>query len=456
MKLRRWIIPALVVLSLGVTAIALLRPRGPSGTPVLVTTALFETFQRSVSATGSVKAEVSRTLSFAVQGNVSEVLVRVGDTVKAEQLLGRLDTSAARRDLDSARASLVAARADLAAAQTTVQSAALDLDRQVGTGQVATDSALAALGSAENDLLVQRRLYALGGLSRQELTKAQLARDDAARKLESARLDLKYAQQKRNSPATSAVAQSRAALELARVKVRALEASLQDAELRAPLGGVISAVKVTVGNPTAVGGAFELTDPARLYVEVPFDETRAAELRPGQPAEITFDALPSSPVKSRVTRIDPTAARDSSQVASVLARIRLPTASGARPGYTATAKVITRSLPGAVTVPLETVAAAEGTRAEDTGLVYRINPGKQAATAPGGTGRSSGTLEAVKVTVVARNTSRAVLTGIAAGDILLSNPDADSKTGVAVIYTPPKAVSRPKSEQPASEKAKTP
>lgn len=425
-RARRWVLPTLVVVSLGITAFAVIRPRGAAAVPVNVVAAQRETLTRTVNGTGTVRAEVSRTLSFPTAGVVASVAVMVGDSVQPGHLLARLHTEDIERDLVVARASVASAEADLTRAEASAREGRLDLARQGENAQVALEGARAVLASAERTLSIQRELLDVGAASRQDVQQAQQTRDDAARKVQTAQADFTYARARGSEAGQAAVSQARAALETARVKVRNLQTLLGDTELRSPAAGVVSAVNVTAGNPVDTGqGAIEITDPERVYLEVPFDETRAPGLRVGQPAAVQFDALPGRTFQGTVDRVDPVA-RSSGQVASVNVRIRLPDSQGVKPGFTGTATVTTARLPDAVTVPLETTAE-EG----DKVTVWRVTPN------PSGSRQPTGTAAPINVTVQERSARAAAVAGVQAGDLIVTPYPGDLKSGQAVRYNPP-------------------
>jgi HlyD family secretion protein len=70
------------------------------------------TIDASVSATGTVEARATAELRFAVDGTITEVLVRPGDRVTRGQPLARLDPTDLQIALDRARAQLAQAQAD--------------------------------------------------------------------------------------------------------------------------------------------------------------------------------------------------------------------------------------------------------------------------------------------------------------------------------------------------------
>jgi macrolide-specific efflux system membrane fusion protein len=132
-----------VVAAGGGTAWWLLRPAEAATSPVVVAVSV-GTQRQTVSATGTVQPAERADLSFSVTGEVTEVLVKEGDTVTAGQALARVDDTllqaqltAAQAQLDaaeeqaadsddaSADAAVVSAESDVAAAQESVAQATL-------------------------------------------------------------------------------------------------------------------------------------------------------------------------------------------------------------------------------------------------------------------------------------------------------------------------------------------
>ncbi|OWV92789.1 acriflavin resistance protein [Rhizobium sp. R72] len=95
--------------------------------------------------TGEVRARVESDLSFRVSGRIVERLVDVGVSVKAGQVLARMDAEEQRADLDVARATLQSALA-----QQTQAKLAFDRQQNLFRTQVTTR---AALDQAQEELL---------------------------------------------------------------------------------------------------------------------------------------------------------------------------------------------------------------------------------------------------------------------------------------------------------------
>ena len=118
-----------------------------------------------VMGTGTLEARVKTTVSARIQERLLEVLVDQGDTVKAGQLLARLDDSETTQQVAIAGATLAAAkqtaervRADLARSEAVLTQAQLDHKRMAeltatrAVSQADADKAAEALRIAEADL----------------------------------------------------------------------------------------------------------------------------------------------------------------------------------------------------------------------------------------------------------------------------------------------------------------
>src|SRR5689334_15161831 len=67
----------------------------------------------TVSASGNVQSASTAAANFATSGTVTEILVKVGDTVAKGQTLAKVDPTLVQAQLDTAYANLTAAKANL-------------------------------------------------------------------------------------------------------------------------------------------------------------------------------------------------------------------------------------------------------------------------------------------------------------------------------------------------------
>lgn len=232
-----------------------------------------------LNASGYVVAEQEATVAAEITGMVTEVLVNEGDHVASEQILARLDDSAARGTLQSAESELVADRA-------LVPQYAAQLDRDqpmlVRSERLAKQGALSqsALESAEAAVAIDRSLLA-------------------------------------HATGQVAVDQRNAALD------RTL---LSYTVIRAPFAGVVTERYAHPGemiSPQAVGGFTQtgickLVDMRSLEIDVDVNEAYIQRVRDGQKVEAVLDAYPGWTIPAHVISIVPTA---NEQKATVKVRI---------------------------------------------------------------------------------------------------------------------------------------
>ena len=100
-------------------------------------------------------------------------------------------------------------------------------------------------------------------------------------------------------------------------QVRYTEELIKNAEIYAPIDGVVTVKKAFLGEtvaPQGFGGAGSagatfaiIVDLSSLEMEADINEQNVAKLSIGQPAEVALDAYPDKPYKARVRQIVPTA-----------------------------------------------------------------------------------------------------------------------------------------------------
>jgi RND family efflux transporter MFP subunit len=113
-------------------------------------------------------------------------------------------------------------------------------------------------------------------------------------------------------------------------QIRYVEELIKNAEIYAPIDGVVTVKKAFLGEtvaPQGFGGAGSagatfavIVDLGTLEMEADINEQNLGKLSAGQPAEVTLDAYPDRPYKARLRQIVPTADR---QKGSVKVKIEL-------------------------------------------------------------------------------------------------------------------------------------
>ena len=233
-----------------------------------------------LNASGYVTARRRATVSSKVTGKVMEVFVEEGKSVRAGQVLARLDDSQTRAGLAMAEAQLGSAQKGFAEDQARLREARLNLERR-------------------------QRL-----LKEQVVGKAEV--DTAQSEVEALEARIAYAQQQ------IAVAES---------QVHMRRTDLADMVVRAPFSGVAISKDAQPGemvSPVSAGGGFTRTgictivDMASLEIEVDVNESYINRVKPAQKVEAILDAYPDWRIPGHVITTVPTADR---QKATVRVRI---------------------------------------------------------------------------------------------------------------------------------------
>lgn len=235
-------------------------------------------------ATGSVRPVQEARLGARVQGVVTDVRVRVGDRVRAGELLVTLSAP----ELASAAAS---AQGGVAAAE-------------------------ARLAQARRDLARNEALAARDAATRVEVEQSQ-----------------------------TAVAMAEGDLARARQAARGERQLADYQELRAPFDGLVTERHADPGDLAQPGTRLlAIGDDSRWRVEATFDERAAAGLGVGSSVQAHVDAL-SLTVDARIAEMEPGA---DPSTRTLLVKADLPEAAGLRPGLFARLGLATGARPGVV------------------------------------------------------------------------------------------------------------
>jgi RND family efflux transporter MFP subunit len=278
-------------------------------TPTTTPTALFIEASEPVSASGEVVPAQWRQIVFTTNGKIEAILAAEGERVAAGKLLARLDDTA-----------LQLAHAQASAALRRAEAVLQDLEAQPSPDGLA--AAQAALSNAQANYERLDRSNARDF----ELEAAQAQIDSAQATLDQLEKGVPEAQIR------SAAADVLAAL----LHQEQARKNLEDAELLAPFDGEVLEIYAAEGEFAAPGAPLLLlANLDDLQVETTdLSELDVARIQTGDPAEVSFDALPDVNVVGKVIEI----ARQASPGANVTFRVvisleRIP--EGLRWGMTA-------------------------------------------------------------------------------------------------------------------------
>jgi membrane fusion protein (multidrug efflux system) len=236
-------------------------------------------------------------ISFRVPGTISDVLVDDNQLVKQGEPIARLDPKDFQVALTQARASLQQAEAQLAQSR----AALIQSNAQLIEAKAQADSAKAQDTNSQRNYQRNYQLFyqGKGVISKQDLDNAQyqFEGNDATYKATEAAVNVAQAN------IETAKAQEKAAA----AQVAVASAQVQNAELQlsyttvyAPTEGRVSQKTFETGQRVQAGQAGLSISEPDAWVVANFKETQMGRIRPGQPVEITVDALPHHKFIGRV------------------------------------------------------------------------------------------------------------------------------------------------------------
>jgi HlyD family secretion protein len=315
-----------------------------------------------IELSGSLAAVQSVTVGANSGGRVLSVNVRVGDAVRAGDVLAQIDASGSAAALAQARAGAAAAADAEDASASTIDAASASLAAAVGQREAARAQESLAATTASR----MTNLYAQGAISQQQGDQAQADAAEARAALVQA--DAGVAGARHNLAA--ARAHSRAAAESAlgaRAGVAAANVPVRDATLTAPFDGTIVNKFIEPGAFVALGSPVVTVQNARhLEVDVALPDAMAAAVVPGTAIDVEVEAAGGTPIPARIRAI---VASQNPALRSATLKIAMPDRAGLQPGMFARVSIVAHTHSGWV-APL----AALVTRAGQSG-VFTVRDG---------------------------------------------------------------------------------
>jgi HlyD family secretion protein len=321
-----------IVLAFSSLGAALFVARSFRSVPVTVATVERGTAVEAVYATGTVEAVDRVTVKARTSGGIVRLFVREADRVRRGDLLATIDARPLEADLARVRAESRAAARQAGPnapqmAALAAQSRVVAAELEVARTDLERAQTLAAEGSAATSDLDKAR-------SRVAVLEAQLAAVAEQRRVTDIELAARAAG---SSAAADAVA-----------------ARLADAEVRAPIDGVVLARSVEPGEVVATNQAlFRIGEVGRLILECAIDEADIGKVHPGNAAAVSLYAFAPQVFRGTVVEVMPDADRVRK---SFLVKIELESPPpGLRSGMSAEVNVVVEERRGALLAPSEAI-----------------------------------------------------------------------------------------------------
>ncbi len=358
----------------------------------------------TASGAGTVLPAAQVDLAFRSSGVVTELNAAIGDDVKSQQVLARLEENIqAEADFQALFTTEGIAQAELAliAAQDALVEAEGSVIYLIGSDSWYWQEQLEMpeATQAEKDLARIRLNYFMG-LRYIDESDIALARAN----LESARVALRDAQAALDivKAGPDALKKPIAALGIEMAKLEQTRLALENTRLIAPFDGEMTAVNTVLGQTVGTTSVMTIATTDNLLVRFYLDETDLEKAAVGNRVTFAFDAFPNQPVDGEVVIVEPTLqVIDGTPVVVAWASLPGDTEFSLMSGMTVEAEVIAGEALGALIVPVQALRElAPGSYA-----VFLVGENEQLTMTP--------------VTVGLRDFANAeILSGVKAGDMV--------------------------------------
>jgi HlyD family secretion protein len=335
---KKLLIGAVIVVLAGALVAANVYFKRDKGVEVQVEKLKKRDLESIVSASGKIQARTTVNISSQSMGRVTRLAVEEGDRVKQGQFLVEIDPR-------SLRTQVVRGEAGLSAQQTAVSQARVQLE-----------SAKASLQLARDTYKRQQDLWKEQLTTKQDLDRA--ANDVQLRERE--------------------VEAREAAIQMESTRVRQTSADLENAKynlgllsIESPIDGIVTRRSIELGENVMIGtmnnaGTVLMTiaDMSIIEAELEVDETDIPNVKMGQTAKVTIDAIPDKTFTAKVTEIgnSPIQAAASAATRAINFKV-VVTIDGeipeVRPGFTCTADITTATRKGVVAIPIQATTVRE-------------------------------------------------------------------------------------------------
>lgn len=319
------------VILLGVIVWASVRSSGAKGEEVYLEKVEKRDIESIVSAPGEIKPKVEVNISAHVIGKIEKLYFEEGDTVKKGQRMVDLERTAYAAARDRMKSEVASRRIEVRRAEIALADSQRQFDRAV-------------------------ELRDQGIQAEQLYDQSKLALENAKANLEAAR---------------EAVRQATAALEQA-------EVDLSHTEIDAPMDGKVVRLNAregevvitgTMNNPGSVIAV--LADLSEVLVEAEVGETEVVEVKIGQTAKVSVDAVADKQYTGKVVEIGSSATTTTgvgSGIRFFKVKVLLDDPDDRlRPGMTSQVEIVTDSVKDALSVPVQSVVERDPAKLDKPG-----------------------------------------------------------------------------------------
>jgi HlyD family secretion protein len=325
-------------------------------TKVLTAKLVKQDLSTVISGTGQIRPTTYVNVGANVMGRVTRFYVKEGDSVKRGQTVATIENVQQKANVAGQEAAIAAARTDINSYIAAEKTAEANVER-----------AKADLEQKKLDWERAQGLYKGGIMAKQDFDSKKAAYDTDVATVAQMVAQLNQARAQTES--------QRGHLQTAIATLRANQDMLDKTIAIAPFDGIVTNMPVKEGETVVTGiqntagsTLMTLADMSVITAEVKVDETDIVNVKLGQPADVTVDAIPGKIFKGHVTLVGDQALLRSSGVSTsqsttgteeakdfkVVVTLDAPS-DELRPGLSTTAKITTAHKEGVVSLPIQAI-----------------------------------------------------------------------------------------------------
>jgi HlyD family secretion protein len=327
-----------------------------------------------VTASGEVKPKNYINIGANAQGELKEILVKEGERVRKGQLLARIENVQQEADVDAQRATLASSEADSAASEAQVKAQ----DENIRTMATQIEKDKADLERMKADFDRSEALYKEKLLAKQDYDLRRFTYEAQLATIKQSEQRLVQARAQREQ-ATAGLASAQKHIAQSKAVLVRVNDVLQKHNAFAPIDGVITNLPVRTGEivvpgvqNSAASTIMTIADMSQITAEVKVDETDIVNVKMGQSADVTIDAIPNKTFKGHVSEIGNTAILRSTGLAASQSAVSSQEAKDfkvvvaldnppdeIRPGLSCTAKITTATRKNVLTIPIQALTVRQ-------------------------------------------------------------------------------------------------
>ncbi len=231
-----------------------------------------------IEASGTIEAQ-SVELSARISGTLMNITVKEGVLVEKGELIAELSRNDLLAQREQYAFGVVAQEANL---DNLISGARTE---EIKVASSAVSIAAANLQQSESELERATNLFEAGALTKADLEKLQLARDNMEQQLEAAQANLNLLQA---GSRPGVIAAASAELERSKAALKGVDAQLADLQIYSPIDGIISSSNYEAGEYIQVGSSLaQVTNLQNMWIKVYIPTDDLPLITIGQKASIT-------------------------------------------------------------------------------------------------------------------------------------------------------------------------